>query len=783
MLSYDPPQTALPYRSRAYPNLRLPRRPLLRRLDRYEYPVLGFVTVLTTIIALGAASLWFRATVWSFTGVVLWLLIIYFSRESVHKQYRKYLDPKEGWFPCTALLAWAILLYLDTSRFAPLVSTTGLLTVFAPPAIMFLRRKVYLDFHTLLVLIMTGAIMAIVAFGIVISLGNSGISSLSFARPAELPKWWPNPLVILGLVWGVCGPPYLYFLIRRNHFDLLQAEAIQQAMESLHAITDPLVAAQDVADILLEKAGLGQRVIILQYDKDTDTMQVKANSGEESEKAANYKLPVGRGISRRAIRTLETQYVPDVTKDDDFDPGGLPPRGSEISAPIIIMSSGEREAIGTLNVQDNAKNAFTEEDISIVERFADIISRLQIDSSQQFIDNLRVQLETLSRIESPDSLMREIVSISERLFPGTTCCYYRLAVGTGVPISPPFFNEGRFNKPEIFSSHELMREDSDLERWLLRWQQKFLRHMSSDKSMQDGGRGFGANFQESEGAKSMCFLPIGTKQSRLGALLMFNKETRVFSNFEINRMRVFALEIWPHIAVLEHINSIRRGFANPHLHFHSTLAEAGIGRGTMEVIFDETADFLERSRNYILKNKVRQLGKGLLKFIEDIYLWEATEFFRYNRQNFSFSEKLDDRFMRLKEKYGGSIIRDTEISFEDVEGESPDTKIVLIAMIEEAVKNALHHGRARQVIVKIKRFARNIELWISDNGIGFDPSKIKLEGSQPGTVRPGSIFSLEAICQEILGADPIVWLDTAPGRGTRLVWRIPTLPKEGQVAS
>jgi hypothetical protein len=77
--------------------------------------------------------------------------------------------------------------------------------------------------------------------------------------------------------------------------------------------------------------------------------------------------------------------------------------------------------------------------------------------------------------------------------------------------------------------------------------------------------------------------------------------------------------------------------------------------------------------------------------------------------------------------------------------------------------------------VKVSRLPRNIDLQISDNGIGFDPVEKKKESEKSDLNGPGSIFALDVLCQAILGADPIQWLDTAPGKGTRLFWRIPAL--------
>ena len=516
---------------------------------------------------------------------------------------------------------------------------------------------------------------------------------------------------------------------------------------------------------------------MLLYDSDTENVRVIASSGRDVDIASNFELPKGRGISRRAIKEKKTQYVRNVRRDKDYISGGLPYKGSEVSVPILVAREKTSEVIGTINVQDNSVGAFAPEDMVIIEQFAEMISQIGIESSQQFDTSLQTQLATLSPIREPVELISQIVSIASIIFPGAVCCYYRLAIGTGIPLMDPFISPpGLFQQSAFLSSPMLLRGDSDLIRWIKQWENKFLRYPLGGLGLAENGRGFGSEFRHKEGIQSICFLPIGTKQSRLGVLLMFFREARIFSPVEVHRMQTFALQIWPHIAIIEHMSSIHEGFSSPRLHFHSTLAEVGLERGAMDTIFKEIESYIKGSSPFGFQRKVHQLRRGLERFVQKVDLWEASQFLRYQtRKGFSFKTKLEDVCADLQQKYNGAIIR--EFDAETLEDENPDTKLILLILIEEASRNALLHGNARQVLVRLACHTDKIVVEISDNGKGFNPIEASHQSNKFGAPRPGSIFELDDLCQRFLGADPINWLDTAPGNGTRLSLQIPILPR------
>lgn len=86
---------------------------------------------------------------------------------------------------------------------------------------------------------------------------------------------------------------------------------------------------------------------------------------------------------------------------------------------------------------------------------------------------------------------------------------------------------------------------------------------------------------------------------------------------------------------------------------------------------------------------------------------------------------------------------------------------------QEAVGNAVKHGRARRIRVALRRRATGYTLGIADDGEGFDPQKTEAGGYGLETIRART---------EALGGRRRI--ASRPGGGTHLVIRLPLAPPE-----
>ncbi|MBR1921664.1 MAG: ATP-binding protein, partial [Kiritimatiellae bacterium] len=94
----------------------------------------------------------------------------------------------------------------------------------------------------------------------------------------------------------------------------------------------------------------------------------------------------------------------------------------------------------------------------------------------------------------------------------------------------------------------------------------------------------------------------------------------------------------------------------------------------------------------------------------------------------------------------------------------------LLLVLQEAVGNAIAHGKARRVKITVAFDRQNLTLSIADDGVGFDPSAARREGHY-------GLAGMERRAAELGGR---IVFDSAPGRGCDVRVTIPletTLPR------
>jgi len=122
--------------------------------------------------------------------------------------------------------------------------------------------------------------------------------------------------------------------------------------------------------------------------------------------------------------------------------------------------------------------------------------------------------------------------------------------------------------------------------------------------------------------------------------------------------------------------------------------------------------------------------------------------------------KLDERLEAVERRAGvrASIILEGSLN------EIPDSwNENLFWITIEALNNALKHAQARNMKIKIHCSMRQVELEIEDDGIGFDPARVRAGGLGLNTMRERA---------EALGGKLEIFSE--PGQGTRIFFQ----PKE-----
>jgi len=147
---------------------------------------------------------------------------------------------------------------------------------------------------------------------------------------------------------------------------------VQALMASVSREIGPALELQRVLQIILN----GMRSL-LDFDGgsvsliDEQGLYVAAADPPVSEEVAALRLPIGQGISGRAVQTGETQYSPDI-RNDPRVPAAIANTGSNVkmvsylAVPLVVLG----EVIGAIQVNSGDIDAFDRDDQILLEGLA-----------------------------------------------------------------------------------------------------------------------------------------------------------------------------------------------------------------------------------------------------------------------------------------------------------------------------------------------------------------------------------------------------------------------------
>jgi PAS domain S-box-containing protein len=112
------------------------------------------------------------------------------------------------------------------------------------------------------------------------------------------------------------------------------------------------------------------------------------------------------------------------------------------------------------------------------------------------------------------------------------------------------------------------------------------------------------------------------------------------------------------------------------------------------------------------------------------------------------------------------------------DGVNPDleeTRIALFQAIRELLLNITKHAKVKKADVTMTRGPGHLQVIVSDNGTGFDPT-----ATAPPS-RSGSGFGLVSIRERLCFLGGKMSIDAAPGRGTRITLQAPLSRTDGEI--
>jgi two-component system nitrate/nitrite sensor histidine kinase NarX len=128
-----------------------------------------------------------------------------------------------------------------------------------------------------------------------------------------------------------------------------------------------------------------------------------------------------------------------------------------------------------------------------------------------------------------------------------------------------------------------------------------------------------------------------------------------------------------------------------------------------------------------------------------------------------------------KYQHQSGIKTTLESDFEIEPRLSPRAEVQVIRVIQEALTNVRKHASATSATVRVTSDDAFVTFRIEDNGRGFDPAQRLLDRD--------SGFGLHAMRERMESIGGTLTVDSAPGRGTALVARVPAPPGARPVTS
>jgi signal transduction histidine kinase len=97
----------------------------------------------------------------------------------------------------------------------------------------------------------------------------------------------------------------------------------------------------------------------------------------------------------------------------------------------------------------------------------------------------------------------------------------------------------------------------------------------------------------------------------------------------------------------------------------------------------------------------------------------------------------------------------------------------LLQLVREALSNAIRHGRASRIVVRLLAAGHRSRIEVADDGVGFDP----------GRAAAGEHRGLANMRARAGAAGAEMWIESRPGSGTRIIVTLPRSPATEEASS
>ncbi|MCL4488789.1 MAG: HAMP domain-containing protein [Chloroflexi bacterium] len=273
-----------------------------------------------------------------------------------------------------------------------------------------------------------------------------------------------------------------------------------------------------------------------------------------------------------------------------------------------------------------------------------------------------------------------------------------------------------------------------------------------------------AGLTAAEGIASLLGVPLRRGERVLGMVGVMTREPRRFSPSDVRLLSRLAAQVVVamenarlyeqvrHLAVLEERDRLAR-------EMHDDLSQA---LGYMNLKTALTAEQLSRGQ---IPDAQRSLCE-LARVIQGAYTDVREAIFSLRTAipfRTGFSAVLQEYLAEYQAHFGiqARLLADGKVPVEF----SEEVTVQVVRIIQEALTNIRKHARANRVTVRVDQEDGRVRISIQDDGRGFDPSAV--------AGNDGQAFGLQIMRERTKEIGGTLELYSQPGRGTRIVVRVP----------
>lgn len=510
--------------------------------------------------------------------------------------------------------------------------------------------------------------------------------------------------------------------ITEHVWSLVVQELIVEVLDT-HSATHNL---RRVAGQIASRLGY-EHVVLLRASEDGGQLTIAAEAGNWPD-LKSRPIPVTQGITGRAFSTGLSSAWNDVTLCPYFvslDDERSDPTRAEIAVPIKHRG----QTFGVLDVQSRSALVFGPEDLRTLVVIAHILGAAwAAQRSDALISQGASLWERLSgEMHSESDVLEVFTAFARQELGADLVVYYRLSP-TGFPIHLPQIIGELHSESHVQTPFTNM--DSPFFEAIRQWKPAFQEDVHDSifyKEQSPGDPGFARR----EGVKSLCFIPVGTREDRMAAVFLNYRRVQRFDGLFQLMVLGFAQAFATTLSREWNSDLLFHGLGRPELGVHNILGRYGLKDGVLQ----EGSDAFRRAGGD-LNAKVYPELRELLQLVDNCLMEIRAQATKVSMNwEESLHERIDDLTRQIKDNVpGGRPVRFVKELDPLVERESPWTRLALYRVVEEAVGNAIFHGQATEIAITLSRSEHVITLSVVNDGLPL-PVDIDRRHSRSGIFR------------------------------------------------